>query len=123
MALPFHMQQIQGRLVRDPELKTTPSGKTVAVFDLAYLGRYKTDAQGSLVSFLKVEAWEKQAEYVAKNLRKGMEVIVKGDLVQRRWQRADGKKASDFRLVMRGVLVCEPPQNWQAVLGESPEAA
>lgn len=111
MSFPFQILQIQGRLVFDPELKTTPSGKAVAQFVLAYNGRHKTDAQGSYTSFLQVEAWEKQAEFVAKNLRKGMQVMVRGDLVQKRWQDKNGKKKSELRLISRGVVLTGVKKN------------
>ena len=54
---------LQGRLVRDPELRQTTTGKQVATFTLAG-DRGRRDARGKAVAdFLAVVAWERAAEF------------------------------------------------------------
>ncbi len=119
----FNIQQLQGRLVREPELKSTATGKLVATFDLAYNGRHRTDATGSFASFIKVEAWEQLAEYVARHCRKGMEVIVKGDLVQQRWLAPDGSRRSSFKIIARAVEISDLKNRPEGILTEEPRVA
>lgn len=101
------IQQFVGRLVKDPTLKTTTGGKLVMNFSLAYNTANKSDDAGSHTSFLDVEAWEKLADYNAPRLKKGMQVVILGNLVQRRWKDADNKPRSMFRLVARAITVSD----------------
>ena len=80
-----------GRLTRDPELKTTPAGISVASFafaverDFAEGGEKKTD-------FIDVVAWRQTAEFVSKYFTKGRMVVVEGRLQIREWQDKEGNK-------------------------------
>ena len=100
-------QQFMGRLVRDPQLKTTSTGKLVMTFTLAYNTYAKTDASGSTANFLDVEVWEKLADFHAPRLKKGMEILVQGTLKQDRWEDASGKKCSKFKLIARALSVSD----------------
>lgn len=101
------IQQFVGRLVKDPTLKTTTGGKLVMSFPFAYNTANKSDDAGSHTSFLDVEAWEKLADYNAPRLKKGMQVVILGNLVQRRWKDAENKSRSTFRLVARAITVSD----------------
>jgi single-strand DNA-binding protein len=103
----MNIQQFVGRLVKDPALKTTPSGKLVMTFPFAYNTLSKTDDEGSTANFLDVEAWEKLADYNAPRLKKGMEIVLLGNLTQRRWKTPDGKTRSNFKLVARAITVSD----------------
>lgn len=103
----MNIQQFVGRLVKDPTLKTTPGGKLVMVFPFAYNTPGKTDASGSTANFIDVEAWDKLADFHAPRLKKGMEVLIKGNLMQRRWKDADDKTRSTFKIVARGIVVSD----------------
>lgn len=119
MSKDFNIQQLQGRLVRDPEARVTPNGKTVVRIDLAYNGRHKTDGEGSFTSFIQVEIWEELADYAVKNFRKGMLVIVKGDLVQNRWRTPEGKGRSTFKIVARVLETCDLKNRPEIVVVEN----
>lgn len=85
---------IIGRLTRDPELRSTPSGKSVASFSVA-TSRQWTDAQGQkqkLSEFHNIVAWGKLAETANQYLRKGSQVYVEGRLQTRDWTGQDGVK-------------------------------
>ena len=87
-----------GNLVKDPEMKLF-KGSNLAKFRLAVDDAFKKDA----VLYIDVEAWDKQAEFAEKWLKKGKGVIVDGRLCMDSWEK-DGKKetkifvkASDIR--------------------------
>lgn len=86
---------ITGNLVADPESKTSPSGKTIANFSVAYSPTRKDGSQGE-VSFYNVTAWERLADNVMGSLRKGDRVRVSGRVTQDRWETDDGSKRSKY---------------------------
>ena len=81
-----------GRLTRDPELRYTPNGVAVANFDLA-VDRPVANQQGEReTDFIRIVAWQKQAELVANYLKKGRLVGVEGRLQIRNYETQDGQK-------------------------------
>lgn len=77
---------IVGRLTRDPELRTTPSGVSVCNFSVAVNRRFdreKTD-------FFNVVVWRQVAENCARYLVKGQQVAVEGELQMRSYEAKDG---------------------------------
>ncbi|GEL19452.1 single-stranded DNA-binding protein [Pseudonocardia asaccharolytica] len=85
-----------GNLVDDPELRSTPSGQTVADFRVASTPRHfdpRTNewADGESL-FLTCRIWRQPAEHVAESLRRGMRVIVAGKLRQRSYETRKGEK-------------------------------
>lgn len=103
----MNIQQFVGRLVKDPVLKTTTTGKLVMNFPFAYNTMTKTDDSGSTSNFIDVEAWEKLADFNAPRLKKGMEIVLLGNLTQRRWKDNDGKTRSTFKLIARAITVSD----------------
>ena len=75
---------IQGRLARDPEIKTTQSGSAVANFTVCWSDKYK-ETETKL--FLPCKAWRGTAEFVGKYFRKGQEVAVDGRLIAEEWEK------------------------------------
>lgn len=85
---------IIGRLTRDPELKSLPSGKSVCTFSVAS-GRQWTDANGQKqkqTEFFNVVAWGKLADTAGQYLRKASRVYVEGRVQTRDWTGQDGVK-------------------------------
>jgi single-strand DNA-binding protein len=81
-----------GRLTRDPELRYTPNGVAVTNFDLA-VDRPTTNQQGEReTDFIRIIAWQKQAELCANYLKKGRQVAVEGRLQIRNYETQDGQK-------------------------------
>ena len=95
-----------GRLTRDPELKTTPAGVSVASFsiaverDFAEGGEKKTD-------FIDVVAWRQTAEFVSKYFTKGMMAVVSGRLQIREWTDKEGNKRKSAEIVADNVYFGE----------------
>lgn len=80
-----------GRLARDPELRTTGSGKSVATFSLAVDRRYKAEGQPT-ADFFNIVAWGKQAETICQYLGKGRQIALTGRLQSRSYDAQDGTK-------------------------------
>ncbi|MBI5023610.1 MAG: single-stranded DNA-binding protein [Candidatus Omnitrophica bacterium] len=94
---------IMGNLTRDPELKYTPSGKTVCSLSLANNRVYtKNGEKTTEVSYFDVEVWGAAAENCNKYLTKGSGIIVEGRLRQDRWEK-DGKTQSRVRIIANSI--------------------
>src|SRR5690606_11384092 len=79
-----------GRLVRDPELRYTPSGVAVGGFTLA-VDRPFTNQQGEReTDFIDIVVWRRLAETCANHLSKGRLVAVRGRLQVRTYETQDG---------------------------------
>ena len=93
-----------GRLTRDPELRRSASGASIAVFTVAIdnLGKDKTTSFIPCVVFN-----ETRADTVSKYARKGLLVGVEGRLNQRSYQKADGTKNSVIEVIADSVQFLE----------------
>ncbi|CAN5300288.1 single-stranded DNA-binding protein [soil metagenome] len=97
-----------GRLTRDPEQRTTTSGKTIASFSLAVDRGGESDA----ADFFDITAWEKLGELVVQYLAKGRRVLVQGRLRQDSWDDKDtGKKRSKVEVVATDVTFLDGPSD------------
>jgi single-strand DNA-binding protein len=95
---------VEGNLVRDPQVRTTPKGTAVTTFSIASNRYFKQDDQlEKEVSFFDVETWSKLAETAGKLGRKGRGVRVVGRLKQDRWTGTDGKQHSRVTIVAEHV--------------------
>ena len=84
----FNKAFILGNVTRDPELRTTPSGQTVASFGIA-TNRFYKDKQGGpqrSTEFHNIVAWGRLGEICHQYLKKGSLVFVEGRLQTRSWQ-------------------------------------
>jgi single-strand DNA-binding protein len=95
---------IEGNLVRDPLLRSTPKGTPVCSFTLASNRFFKQDTGlEKEVGFFDVESWSKLAEHCYNQGRKGRGVRVVGRLKQDRWNGSDGKPHSRVAIVAEHV--------------------
>lgn len=95
---------LEGNLVRDPDLKSTPSGTPVCTFSVASNRWYKQNDQlEKEVSFFDVEAWSKLAQTCGDTLKKGRGVRVVGRLKQDRWNDGEGKAHNKVKIVAEHV--------------------
>jgi len=94
---------VTGNLVRDPEIRTTPSGMTVGNFSIAS-NRFKKngDEFEKQTSFFDIQCWTNTADYVAMNIHKGDSVEVIGRLEQQRWT-SNGQNRSKIVIVANSV--------------------
>jgi single-strand DNA-binding protein len=80
-----------GRLTRDPELRTLPSGKAVANFVVA-TNDFRGNGAGDRTEYHNVVAWERLAEICGQYLNKGQLVDVEGRLQTRQWDDDGGAR-------------------------------
>lgn len=100
---------IVGRLTRDPEVRTTPSGVNVTSFGVA-TNFVWTDAGGARkesVEYHNVVAWRKLGEIVAQYLRKGSRILVEGRLQTRSWEGQDGVKRNRTEIVADNLIMLD----------------
>ncbi|MCL2382194.1 MAG: single-stranded DNA-binding protein [Treponema sp.] len=95
---------IEGNMVRDPLLRTTPKGASICNFTIASNRFFRQDANMEKeVGFFDVEAWGKLASACASHGRKGRGVRVVGRLKQDRWTGNDGKNHTRVAIVAEHV--------------------
>lgn len=80
-----------GRLTKDPELRTTGTGKSVCTFTVAVDRRYKQEGQAT-ADFIPVVAWGRQAEVINQYLTKGRQIALNGRIQTRTYDAQDGSK-------------------------------
>ena len=106
MARSINQVILMGRLTRDPEQRTTTTGKTIASFGIAVDRGGQEDA----ADFFNVTAWEKLGELVMQYLAKGRRVLVQGRLRQDTWDdKETGKKQSRIEVVATDVTFLDGP--------------
>ena len=91
-----------GNVTRDPELRYTPTGQTVATFGLAVNRRWQNRQNNEWeeqTSFFDVKCWSQMAENVSESVARGTRVIVTGRLEQRSWETDNGDKRSKVEVV------------------------
>ena len=108
MARSINQVILMGRLTRDPEQRTTPSGKTIVSFSLAV----DRVGQDDSADFFNVTAWEKLGELVMQYLGKGRKVLVQGRLRQDSWDdKETGKKRSSVEVTATDVTFLDGPSD------------
>ncbi len=95
---------IMGRLVRDPELRTTQTGISVTSFTMAVDRDFKNkDTNEKNTDFIDVVAWRQTAEFVCKYMTKGRMAVVEGRLQIRDWKDRDGNNRRSAEVVADNV--------------------
>lgn len=99
---------LMGRLVRDPEVRYTQTGKVVCQFTIAVDRPFANQDGQKEADFIPVIVWGKQAELCGNSLTKGQRVLVEGRLQIRSYDAKDGSKrwvteviANNFEFIER----------------------
>lgn len=105
---------LMGRLVADPQLRQTTTGKNVASFRVA-VDRGRKDANGqNQADFFDIVAWDKSAEFVCRYFQKGSMIAIDGRLQSRNYQDKNGNNRAAIEVVVNNVSFAgnkEPAQN------------
>lgn len=110
MAKSFNQAIVMGNLTRDPELRTTPNGQSVASFAVA-TNRSWNDASGEKrdeVEYHEIVAWGKLGELTSQYLSKGRKVMVIGRLQTRSWEK-DGVKRQRTEIIASDINFLDRP--------------
>lgn len=110
MAKSINQVILMGRLTRDPETRTTTTGKTITSFSIAV----DRGGQDDATDFFDVTAWEKLGDLVSQYLSKGRRCLVQGRLRQDSWDdKESGKKRSKVEVVATDVTFLDGPSGDQ----------
>lgn len=95
-----------GRLVADPEIRSTNSGTKVATYRLAVDRRKKADGTQE-ADFFTCIAWDKGANFVQQYLSKGRKIAIEGRLQSRTYDAQDGSKRSVVEIMVDSHEFCD----------------
>ena len=107
-----------GNLATDVDVRDVGDGKRVANFLLAVDRRTKEGG----ADFVRIAAWERQAELCAQYLAKGRRVAIDGYLRSRTWE-DEGKRRREIEVVARSVQFLSPPTEGGEVVPFEPAVA
>lgn len=102
--------QLIGRLTRDPEIRYTDGGASIARFGLAVDRRFKQE-NGADADFINIVSFGKTAEFIEKYFHKGMKVALNGRIQTGSYTDKDGKKVYTTDIVAENVEFCESKGN------------
>lgn len=121
MARGLNKIMVIGYLGRDPEMRFTPSGKSVSNFSVACNRTWKgaDSEKHTETEWFNVVAWGNLAEISKQILSKGSLVYVEGRLQSRTWQDNDGNQHKSIEIVARDVLLLNDKQLNENELNDS----
>ena len=94
---------LKGRLVADPELRQTQSGIAVVSFKIA-VDKYIKDGEKQ-ADFIECNAWRGTAEFISKYFTKGQEILIRGSLHNKNWEK-DGVKYYSYEVTAENCEFC-----------------
>lgn len=94
---------IMGRLVADPELKTTQSGNAVCSFRIACDRSYAKQGEQRQADFIDVTAWRHTAEFICRYFSKGSLIAIEGNLQTRQYQDKQGNNRTKTEILANNV--------------------
>lgn len=95
-----------GRLVKDPDVKTTQSQVAVCSFTLAVDRKFRNKDGERDSDFLSCVAWRQQADFLGKYFQKGSKILVVGNLQARSYEK-DGHKVYVTEVVVDEIEFVE----------------
>ena len=97
---------LMGRLVADPELRTTTSGKAVCTFRIAVDRSFVRAGEQRQADFITIVAWESSANFVTRYFSKGSMIAIRGEIQTRNYEDKNGNKRTAFEVIAREVSFC-----------------
>lgn len=97
---------IMGRLVADPELRTTNTGISVSSFTVAVDRSYVKPGEERQADFIDVVAWRGTAEFVSKYFRKGSMIAVQGSIQARSYDDRNGIRRKAVEIIADQISFC-----------------
>jgi single-strand DNA-binding protein len=122
MALSVNKVILVGNLGKDPELRSTPQGKSVCSFSLATSERYQdkvTSEWKDNTEWHNIVAWERLADYVSQRLKKGSKIYLEGTLRHRSYEGKDGVTRYITEVLAREVVIFDKPDGSSSYSGGS----
>uniref|UniRef100_UPI003FEF6378 single-stranded DNA-binding protein n=1 Tax=Gemmiger formicilis TaxID=745368 RepID=UPI003FEF6378 len=110
---------IMGRLVADPELRTTPQGTNVCSFRIACDRNFARQGEQRQADFIDIVAWRSQAEFVSKYFQKGSLIAIDGSIQTRQYQDKNGNNRTAIEIVANNVNFAAPKSANAAPMGDA----
>ena len=110
---------IMGRLVADPELRTTQSGTNVCSFRIACDRNFARQGEQRQADFIDIVAWRQQAEFVSKYFQKGSLIAIEGSLQTRQYQDKNGNNRTAVEVVANNINFAGPKSSSPASNGDA----
>lgn len=114
MAISVNKVILVGNLGKDPELRSTPQGKSVCTFSLATTERYLdkvTNEWKDVTEWHNVVIWERLADYAAQRLKKGSKIYLEGSLKHRSYEGKDGVTRYITEVLARELVAFDRPES------------
>jgi len=100
-----------GRLTRDLELRFTPTGMAIGQTAIAvdnYVGKDEKGGRKYNTLFIDIVLFGKKAEALVDYLKKGVPIVIEGELRFRSWEDTQGQKRSKHEVIVNNVTF--PPK-------------
>ena len=108
---------LSGNLTKEPEIRTTQSGRTVASMSIAVNEGY---GDKQTTNFFYLVAWEKTAELCGKYLNKGSKVLVEGRLKNNNYEGKDGVKHYAVDIIVENIEFMDKKSDKEKPTGDEP---
>lgn len=115
MANDINTITLVGRLAKDPQLRSLPSGMSVCDLRLAFTTSRKTGGEWQNESnFIDVAVWGGQGEAAARNLTTGRRVGITGRLEHRQWKDSNGSNRERYSITADRLQYLDAKSEGQA---------
>lgn len=111
---------LMGRLTRDPEMRKTPQGVSVATFTVAVDRSFVKQGEERQADFIDIVCWRNTAEFVCKYFQKGSMIALNGSIQTRTYQDKNGNNRKAFEIVADNVHFAGEKKDGGAQGGGSP---
>ena len=111
---------LMGRLTRDPEMRKTPQGVSVATFTVAVDRSFVKQGEDRQADFIDIVCWRNTAEFVCKYFQKGSMIALNGSIQTRTYQDKNGNNRKAFEIVADNVHFAGEKKDGGAQGGGSP---
>lgn len=98
---------LTARLVADPVLRHTPSGKATTTFPVACERNYKKPGEERQTDFLDVVCWQHNAEFVCQYFTKGKMIAIRGRLETRFYEDKEGRRRKVYEIIADDLSFAE----------------
>ena len=114
---------LMGRLTRDPEMRKTPQGVSVATFTVAVDRSFVKQGEDRQADFIDIVCWRNTADFVCKYFQKGSMIALNGSIQTRTYQDKNGNNRKAFEIVADNVHFAGEKKDGGAQGGGSPHYA
>lgn len=102
-----------GNVVRDPEMRSTPSGQNVTSFSVAtnFIWKDQSGNRQEKAEFHNIVAWRRLAEITSQYLKKGSKVYIEGRMQTRSWDDPNGVKRYRTEIIAENMIMLDRAGN------------